>query len=72
MICCSNMCEKSSKCGKYIHNLSSKYQNQLITVESLATFGCGSISMNGCESHYVCGENGGYAMYEPIEVEVEE
>ena len=72
MICCSGSCEKSNKCGKYIYNLSTKYRNGMYTVESLATFGCGYISKDGCESHYMCGSCAKYAMYEPIEIEVED
>lgn len=69
MICCSGNCERSSKCGKYIHNLSMKYRKEHHTVESLDSFGWGSISMNGCEVHTWCGYNGNYAMYEPIDME---
>ena len=68
MICCSNDCNKCSKCGKYICNLSLKYRNGYHTVEHLASFGGGSISKNGCEIYYVCGPNGDYAMYEPINI----
>lgn len=38
MVCCSQ-CEKSNKCGKHIHNLSTKYRKEPQTVEALATFG---------------------------------
>lgn len=72
MICCSWSCEKCSKCGKYLCNLSSKYRKEYQTVESLATYGWGSFSKDDCKSYYICGPNGNYAMYEPIEMEVEE
>ena len=70
MICCSSQCEKCSKCGRYIYNLSTKYRQGTHTVESLDSFGWGSISNKGCEHHTYCGFNGNYAMYEPIEMEV--
>ena len=69
MICCSGECERNGKCGKYIYNLSAKYRDGYHTVEHLASFGGGSISADGCESYYVCGVNGNYAMYEPVEME---
>lgn len=69
MICCSVHCERNYKCGKYINNLSMKYRKELQTVESLDSFGWGSISTEGCETHTYCGFNGNYAMYEPIEME---
>ena len=72
MICCSLMCERNKECGKFMYNLSTKYKNQSLTVESLATFGWGSLDVNGCKIECVCGGNGGYALYEPIEMEVEE
>lgn len=67
MICCSSECSKSCECGRYIHNLSAKYRNGCHQLEPLATYGWGSISVDKCENHYVCGANGDYAMYEPIE-----
>ena len=70
MVCCSQ-CEKSTKCGKHIHNLSTKYRKEPQTVEALATFGWGSISTDKCEVHYVCGPNGNYALYEPVEMKDE-
>lgn len=69
MVCCSGSCEKCTKCGRYIYNLSTKYREGAHTVEALASFGWGSISTDKCESHYMCGPNGNYAMYEPIEIE---
>ena len=72
MVCCSSDCEKCNKCGKYIYNLSLKYRNGLHTVEPLASFGWGSISMDKCEIHTDCGHNGNYAMYEPINLNSEE
>ena len=73
MVCCSSQCEKCNKCGRYIYNLSTKYrQGTTHTVESLDSFGWGSISKDGCETYTYCGPNGNYAMYEPIEMEVEE
>ena len=72
MICCSNYCEKNCKCGRYIYNLSIKYRKEIQTVESLDSFGWGSISKDGCEFYTYCGPNGNYAMYEPIKMEVEE
>lgn len=68
MICCSSECSKCCECGKYINNLSAKYRNGCYTVENLATFGSGNIGVNKCEVYYVCGANGNYAMYEPIEM----
>ena len=72
LICCSSDCEKCKQCGKYFYNLSDKYKNQINTVEPLASFGWGSLSMNAqgeihCETHTDCGFNGKYAMFEPIE-----
>ena len=72
MICCSSYCKKNSICGRYIYNLSMKYRKEVQTVEALDSFGWGSISMDKCEVHTYCGQNGNYAMYEPIEIEVEE
>lgn len=69
MVCCSGSCEKCTKCGRYIHNLSTKYREGVHTVEALASFGHGFISTGKCESHYMCGPNGNYAMYEPIEID---
>jgi hypothetical protein len=63
------MCEKNYKCGRYWINLSSKYRKEPHTVEYLDSFGSGSISNKGCDVHYVCGDRGDYAMYEPIEME---
>ena len=75
LICCSSDCEKCKQCGRYIYNLSDKYKNQINTVEPLASFGWGSISMNAqgethCETHTDCGFNGKYALFEPIESSV--
>ena len=72
MICCSTSCERSNKCGKNIYNLSTKYTKALHSVEYLDTFGSGSCSSDGCMSTYMCGVNGDYAMYEPIEKESEQ
>lgn len=72
MVCCSGNCERNNKCGRYIYNLSTKYRQGTHTVESLDSFGWGSISNEGCEHHTYCGFNGNYAMYEPIMFEVEE
>ena len=72
MICCSGNCEKNCKCGRYIYNLSMKYRKEIQTVESLDSFGWGRLSKDGCESYTDCGPNGNYAMYEPIEMEIEE
>lgn len=71
MICCSNTCEKCNHCGKYIYNLSAKYRKEMQTVESLATYGWGSISTDKCEVHYECGPNGNYALHEPVVIEEE-
>jgi hypothetical protein len=71
MVCCSNTCEKCNSCGKYIHNLSTKYRKEMQTVESLATYGWGSISTDKCEVHYICGPSGNYALYEPVIIEEE-
>ena len=71
MVCCSSQCEKCNKCGRYIYNLSTRYRKGTHTVEPLDSFGWGSISNKGCEHHTYCGFNGNYAMYEPIEMEVE-
>ena len=67
LVCCSSDCEKCKQCGRYIYNLSDKYRNQPNTVESLSTYGWGSIGPNKCEVHTYCGFNGKYAMFEPIE-----
>lgn len=67
MICCSSDCSKCCECGKYIKNLSAKYRNGYHQVEALASYGSCSISIDKFESHNVCGANGDYSMYEPIE-----
>ena len=69
MICCSSNCKKCNSCGKYIHNLSTKYRKEIQTVESLATYGWRSISTDKCEVHHICGPDGNYALYEPVVIE---
>lgn len=65
MICCSEQCDRKERCALFYRNPqpeSRKYDN----LESLATHGWGSISIDGCESHYDCGPLGDYKMFEPM------
>lgn len=63
LICTGCGCQRSFKCGKCIHNLNLKYQDEVNTVENLATFGSSSISSNGVEENYLCGTNGRYNLF---------
>lgn len=57
--CCSLQCEKRHDCAKHCFNNVGTYPS-----EDYSTFGHGSISNNGCTVDYLCGELGGYKMFE--------
>lgn len=62
MFCCSENCDRKEQCALFYRNSqpeSRKYDN----VEPLASYGWGSISINGCKSHYDCGPLGDYKMF---------
>ena len=61
-LCCSDICERRSECGRHYTNNEGTYY-----VESFDTFGWGSISSNGrCETHNLCGKSGNWDMFAPI------
>ena len=69
MLCTGSGCARASKCGLYYRNPQPedrKYDN----LESLAEFGSGSISAEGCDITYWCGPCGDYAMFRPISEEL--
>ena len=64
LVCSGYNCPKSKKCSRCIDNLSSKYYDEVNTIENLASFGSGSISSEGIKENYWCGPHGNYAMFE--------
>lgn len=60
-VCCSNKCEKQTYCAN--HAINNEGTN---VCEDFYSFGSGTMSENGCEIKYWCGELGEYKMYEPV------
>lgn len=60
-LCCSNTCEKKFICGRHSYNHTGTHY-----IEDYSSFGSGTITKNGCEIKYWCGELGNYKMFEPI------
>lgn len=65
MLCCSESCPKKQQCGLYWRNPQPGYR-KYDNVESLDSYGWGSISAEKYESHYDCGPLGHYKMFEPL------
>lgn len=65
MLCCSERCEKKNQCALYYRNPQPEYR-KYDNLEPLDSHGWGSISSEGCESHYDCGPWGDYKMFSPI------
>lgn len=65
MLCCSENCARRQQCGLYWRNPQPEYR-KYDNVESLDSYGWGSISVGKYESHYDCGPLGDYKMFEPI------
>lgn len=59
--CCSDTCEKKFICGRHAYN-----HTGLCYVEDYSSYGSGTITENGCEIKYWCGELGDYKMFEPV------
>lgn len=64
LVCSGYNCPKSKECGRCINNLSSKYYDEVNTIENLASFGSSLISSEGIKENYWCGPHGNYAMFE--------
>ena len=65
MICTGAGCDRKDRCGLFFMNPQPEYR-KYDNLESLANHGWGSISSEGCESHWDCGPCGNYAMFEQI------
>ena len=65
MLCTGSGCDRANKCGLYYRNPQPEYR-KYDNLESLSTFGVGSLNETGCNVEYYCGSLGNYKMFTPL------
>lgn len=67
MICTGDACTRKYECGRCMLNLNPSYLDKVNTVETFATFGTASFNPDsGYKDEFICGINGNYHLYEPL------